>query len=119
MCALGPKIDPGIGSHIKAAVTGYYPALSACLLGWGVGGWGGRMEGGGGVGAIRSAYHRGSSYWADTVSQSPQGGAALCCKLRNFLPHQVNSGPYRVTGGRRTERRKYLTVVIGGKRERE
>lgn len=35
----------------------------------------------------------GRSSGADTVSRSPRDA-----ELRNFLPHGVNSGPYRVTG---------------------
>lgn len=68
-------------SH-KTAVTGYYPALSASRDGL----------------VIRSAYQRGSSYRADTVSQLPSGDRQPhAAELRNFLPHQVNSDPYQVT----------------------
>lgn len=68
-------------SH-KTAVTGYYPALSASRDGL----------------VIRSAYQRGSSYRADTVSQPPSGDRQPhAAELRNFLPHQVNSDPYLVT----------------------
>lgn len=120
MCALGPPDWSGYWITHKGCRYWILPSTIGLPArvgagGSGVGWWGWRGVGG----AIRSAYHRGSSRQADSVSHSPRGGAASCCKLSNFLPHRVNSVPYRVTGGHCMERHKYLTIVIGSKEGRD